>query len=307
MRKLTKLISVAAVSVAALGLATLPVSAETVPFPNQETVRPSDIKPVAEALTGQPGWYRTVSGAGATAEPTDAKAYNQLGSLEFNVTDPGSYVEIGLIKRLPSHRLADLAETGLSYATWQTSSEPQAIALQINVDLDLTDGNTAWQGRMVYEPYMGNIDTEGRTITADTWQTWATLEPDANWWMTWSSAATTVHGDVNPCPQSNPCTTAEVLSQFPNAGFNAGTGNALTLKAGSGWDSFLGYADVPYVGSTTNTYWDFEPEQTAPNSPTTKEQCKNGGWQSLATVNGEPFKNQGQCVSSVASAGRSAR
>lgn len=303
MRKLTKLISLAAVSVTALGLAVVPVSAESIPFPNQETVRPGDIKPVTEELTDQPGWYRTVSGAGATAEPTDAKAYNDVGSLEFNVTDPGSYVEIGLINRLPSHRLADLGETGLSYATWQTSSEPQAIALQINVDLDVNDGNTAWQGRMVYEPYMSNIDTMGRSITADIWQTWATLEPDANWWMTWSTAATNQYGP-NPCPQSNPCTTAEVLSQFPNAGFNAGTGNALTLKAGSGWSNFLGYADVPYVGSTTNTSWDFEPELAA---PTSKEQCKNDGWQSLANADGKTFKNQGQCVSSVAASSKSTR
>jgi hypothetical protein len=305
-RKLTKLISLAAVSITALGLAVVPVSAETIPSPNQETVRPGDIKPVADALTGQPGWYRTSSGAGATAEPTDSKPYNVNGSLEFNVTDPSSYVEIGLINRLPSHKLADLGETGLSYATWQTTNEPQAVALQVNVDLDVTDTNTAWQGRMVFEPYMNNTDTMGRTIMADTWQSWLTLKESANWWMTWSAAATSQYG-ANPCPQSAPCTTAEVLAQFPNAGFNAGTGNALTLKTGSGWNDFVGYADVPYVGSTTNTYWDFEPEQVAPNSPTSKEQCKNDGWKSLAAVSGEPFKNQGQCVSSVASAGRSGR
>ncbi len=33
-----------------------------------------------------------------------------------------------------------------------------------------------------------------------------------------------------------------------------------------------------------------------PNVPTSKDQCKKGGWQSLEDANGQPFKNQGQCV-----------
>lgn len=34
----------------------------------------------------------------------------------------------------------------------------------------------------------------------------------------------------------------------------------------------------------------------------TKEACKNGGWQTLTDANGEPFKNQGACVSYASSA-----
>ncbi len=34
-----------------------------------------------------------------------------------------------------------------------------------------------------------------------------------------------------------------------------------------------------------------------PNVPTSKEQCKKGGWKSLEDANSQPFKNQGQCVS----------
>jgi hypothetical protein len=33
--------------------------------------------------------------------------------------------------------------------------------------------------------------------------------------------------------------------------------------------------------------------------PTDKDQCKKGGWRNLADDQGEPFKNQGQCVSFV--------
>jgi len=34
-----------------------------------------------------------------------------------------------------------------------------------------------------------------------------------------------------------------------------------------------------------------------PNVPTSKDQCKKDGWKTLEDSNGQPFKNQGQCVS----------
>jgi hypothetical protein len=37
---------------------------------------------------------------------------------------------------------------------------------------------------------------------------------------------------------------------------------------------------------------------------TDKSQCKDGGWQTLTDANGTPFKNQGDCVSYVATGGR---
>jgi hypothetical protein len=33
------------------------------------------------------------------------------------------------------------------------------------------------------------------------------------------------------------------------------------------------------------------------NTPTSKDQCKNGGWMQLQNANGQPFKNQGECMS----------
>jgi hypothetical protein len=38
----------------------------------------------------------------------------------------------------------------------------------------------------------------------------------------------------------------------------------------------------------------------APTVPTSKDQCKNGGWRN----HGATFKNQGQCVSFVATGGK---
>ena len=46
---------------------------------------------------------------------------------------------------------------------------------------------------------------------------------------------------------------------------------------------------------------------TPPNLvPTTADQCKHGGWRGLADHNGTPFKNQGDCVSFVATDGTNA-
>lgn len=36
-----------------------------------------------------------------------------------------------------------------------------------------------------------------------------------------------------------------------------------------------------------------------PNVPTTKEDCKDGGWQVLVDDNGDGFRNQGQCIQFV--------
>lgn len=47
-----------------------------------------------------------------------------------------------------------------------------------------------------------------------------------------------------------------------------------------------------------------EPISFAKPVPTSKDQCKNGGWADLVDSAQRPFRNQGDCVSFVASAGR---
>jgi hypothetical protein len=53
-----------------------------------------------------------------------------------------------------------------------------------------------------------------------------------------------------------------------------------------------------YLGSTMVTSGDITVVD-APPVPTTRQQCTNGGWQSYGV-----FKNQGDCVSFVATGGR---
>lgn len=44
--------------------------------------------------------------------------------------------------------------------------------------------------------------------------------------------------------------------------------------------------------------------QGTPTLPTAKEQCFNGGWQTFQAGNLRAFKNQGDCVSFVATGGK---
>jgi hypothetical protein len=48
------------------------------------------------------------------------------------------------------------------------------------------------------------------------------------------------------------------------------------------------------TGGETTPY-DFEPYEVA----TTKEQCKNGGWQNVRRADGSTFTNQGDCIQYV--------
>jgi hypothetical protein len=41
------------------------------------------------------------------------------------------------------------------------------------------------------------------------------------------------------------------------------------------------------------------PETPTPTSPASKDDCKSGGWQNYVDANGQPFKSQGACVSSL--------
>ena len=34
----------------------------------------------------------------------------------------------------------------------------------------------------------------------------------------------------------------------------------------------------------------------APSTPSSKDDCRNGGWQHLVDANGQPFRNQGHCI-----------
>jgi Tyrosine-protein kinase ephrin type A/B receptor-like len=58
------------------------------------------------------------------------------------------------------------------------------------------------------------------------------------------------------------------------------------------------------TGTTTTTTGSTSIADCHPPTPTTADQCKHDGWRHLVDRNGTPFKNQGDCVSYVATGGR---
>jgi hypothetical protein len=147
------------------------------------------------------------------------------------------------------------AITDLHYATYRQSADAGnnlAIALQFNVDYDLTDQATGYQGRIVFEPYQGI----GGNVPQSTWQTWDAKA--GKWWGTKASVPVSGVTTTNSCVQATPCTWTQLLAAFPNIGVHASYG-AVVLKAGSGWAGFRGNVDQLSIGvSGVTTTFDFE-------------------------------------------------
>jgi len=61
--------------------------------------------------------------------------------------------------------------------------------------------------------------------------------------------------------------------------------------------SMLLFISVFGINAATSKVRAEEPV-TSPNKPF--DICKDGGWKTMKDKNGQPFKNQGQCVSSFA-------
>lgn len=175
------------------------------------------------------------------------------GSLNFALTGTAR-----MLMGTPAYAGTRLDQiTNLEYSSYRSSADAGnllAATLQFDMDYDLTDSATAWQSRLVFEPY---FTAGGGNIPQNTWQTWTPMS--GMWWM----SGTPIVADApvaNPCPQAGPCTWSAVLSAFPNAGLRAGVG-IVWFKAGGPWASFDGNVDAFTIGvSGDNTTYDFEPE-----------------------------------------------
>jgi|GEM_PF-1271184 len=184
------------------------------------------------------------------------------GSAQLLLTDTDE-AEILVTNVYAGTRLDAL--TQLKYSTYRTLGDAAvAPALSFEFDNDLADADTGWRGRMVYEPY------HTQTVQTGVWQEWNTLNDAAgdgsgSWWGSPNGLSTLDEA----CPQSDPCTWAQVLALYPNAGIRD-TGSPLAglllFKAGSGWAGFNGNVDKFVIGVQTGSNihtvtHDFEPEE----------------------------------------------
>ncbi len=143
----------------------------------------------------------------------------------------------------------------LQYRSYQDNNANTviAISLQFDIDYDLNDANTAFNGRLVFEPYLTG------TVQQNVWQTWDARA--GNWYG--SSATAVVNGVSvsNPCQPATPCTWAQVLTLYPNAGVRNTPTSGVLFKAGGPWSpGFDGNVDGFKIGiGSFSTTYDFEP------------------------------------------------
>src|SRR5689334_18838766 len=147
------------------------------------------------------------------------------GSAKIAVDATGRFILSNLA--YAGTRLADI--TSLAYSSFsEGASAILAPSLNFDIDYDLTDANTAWQGRLVYEPYQ-----DGSVIVPGTWQTWSPMT--GKWWASGAPGS-------GSCPQASPCTWSQVLTAFPQAGLRADNG-WLHFRVGQWSGGFTGYVD----------------------------------------------------------------
>jgi hypothetical protein len=158
--------------------------------------------------------------------------------------------------------------TALQYSTYRSSVDAGnnlALSLQFDMDYDLSDSTTTFQGRLVFEPYL--TPGIGGTVVQNTWQTWTPLA--GKWWMSKKAIVGNVLEGSIACTQGVPCTWSQVLTMYPNAGLRVGIGG-LYFKGGSGWTTFDGNVDAfAITASAGSTTYDFEP-------CTSDAQCDDG-------------------------------
>ena len=123
--------------------------------------------------------------------------------------------------------LSDILD--LTYSSYQDNNTNTTVAasFQFNVDYDLSDTSNTYQGRLVFEPYQSG------TVLQNVWQNWNVL--GGKWYGTRASVIVNGATVSNPCTQAAPCTTAQILSAFPNLGMRNAPDTSLLFKVGGPW------------------------------------------------------------------------
>lgn len=177
-------------------------------------------------------------------------------------------------------RLTDITRLGYSTYRDPSSTAPAVQLPSMNIEVDYNGpGVVGGYTSLVFEPVYN--PTQG-AIQSGVWQTWNGIP--GIWWST---------RPINGCA-TPPCYQpwSEIVANNPDATILGGFG----VNQGSGSAGLIAATDALTIAHNGSTWvYNFEPFRT----PLTKDDCKNGGWQTLKAADGSSFKNQGQCVSYV--------
>lgn len=238
------------------------------------TVSPSDL-----------GTWADISVSGGSASYVDgAPAGLGANSLELKTTsDVNAKATFAHQEDMPLNQLTDA-----SYWTKQVaaSSDGGSAAMTLAVDLN---GDGTWDTNLVFEPYwQNNTSPDATPVVKGEWQKW-----DVASGLFWSSRN---FGDGDAALKAGSggapfYSLANIKANYPNArlmavGVSVGTYNT---------DYII---DVDGI-NVNGTVYNFEKTagNSVPGTPKSKDDCKDGGWKALQSVDGRMFKNQGQCVS----------
>jgi|GEM_PF-1639848 len=197
------------------------------------------------------GWiFAQESGTMGSGALVNGPGIPPLGSGSANLK-VGDGASGQLLFRLNNSGQALSGLTQLSYNTYRESgSSALAAAFQLGIDANGTDADTAFQGRLVFEPYL-----TGASVLDDTWQFWNLMTAANGFWFTNATLRTNTG-----CSMANSCSLAEVLAALPNIAIHTVFGIE-GFKAGSGWTGgFDGNVDDYRIAFATrgSAIYDFE-------------------------------------------------
>ena len=170
--------------------------------------------------------------------------------------------------------------TELSYWTKQRTL-PGPVADPSYQLITFLNGGSAGFTTLVFEPYQNPLQGP---ILNNVWQDW-----DVDAGLFWSTRTVTCsNGTVLGTP-GGPATytLAQITAMCPNA-LVAGFG----VNIGSNNPGYDVYTDLV---NFNGTIYDFEPYAVA----SSKDDCKDGGWETARRADGSSFKNQGDCIKYV--------
>ncbi len=240
-------------------------------------VTESDIARQPENTPPTKNWVLYTRNAGSgTFRVGPATPPSGVGSLETVTPTGADKVTLFNFDHIGTE-LADIDRMG--YATYRDSGAMVNQVPAINMTIDFNGAAPGGFTNLVFEPV---YNTAQGAIQDDVWQTWdAYAGGNAIWWSS---------RDIpGVCAFNCFVTWNAILAANPDAVISGGYG----INQGSGNPALIASSDVLTIGSNGDCItYDFEPYRVA----TTKDQCKNGGYNGVRRADGSTFKNQGDCI-----------
>jgi len=199
------------------------------------------------------------------------------GSLELKTTTSTDKI-YAFYYGLEGTKLADI--DAIKYSTYRSAGDLQQVAA-LNMVIDYNGTAEGGFSTLVFEPV---YNTDQGPVASGEWQEW-TASGSGNWWSTRA-----INNQCAGATANCDTTWDEIKANNPNAVILGGFG----VNQGSSNANLTSAVDKLTVNDTIYDFEDLEARAS------TKDQCKDEGYKNFQTK----YKNQGDCVSAVASQGK---